>query len=145
MFGVSRASKAAGEFTNTVPVRLNSRMEPFRALPQIDTAELRDGSAVMPFADHTGHVVMDTTAQYRAENNPEEHHGAKASPHQRAENRPCACNVEQLDQERLPGWHGHEVHAVLLRIGRRLTVIRCEHALDDPSVHEVSHNQHRKG
>ena len=53
-------------------------------------------------------------------------------------------DVQQVDQAVFPALHGDEVHAVLLGIGRGLTVVRPENLLAEASVQRSAAEQDHK-
>ena len=87
---------------------------------------------------------MHSSAEDRTEHDPQKHHRPEAGSHQRAEDRPGTCDIQQLHQKSLPGFHRHTVHAVVNRYGRRLPVIRREYTFCQSAVDSKPDQQYNK-
>ena len=119
--------------------------DPPGGVSQIIAGQLRDGSALMAGGDHAGHIVVNGAAENRAEHDPQEDHRAEAGAHQRAEDRPCSGDIQQLDQKGLPGLHRHAVHAVIDRDRRRLAPVRGKNLFRQPAPDQEADKEHNQG
>ena len=91
---------------------------------------------------HTRKIVVDSTRKDTAQHYPQVARRAELGAHNGSEDRPGARNVQELDHIHLPRGHGHIIHTVAHRHGRRNpSRISPENLLDHLAVNEVADNQ----
>ena len=108
---------------------------------QVVAGQLGDGSAAVAHGQHTAEVVMDSTGEDTAEDDPQVSDGAEQGTAQSAQDGAGAGDVQQLDQKDLPGGHGDVVNAVLHGIGGSLTIIGTEDLGHVLAVEHIAHEQ----
>ena len=100
--------------------------------------------AAIPQTDHAGEIVVHGTADDVAHGDSDKRNGAKQDALDRPENRPGTGNVQQVDELILPGFHRYVVHAVLLGVSRRLSVVRAEHFFAEFAIQCTARHQDHK-
>ena len=94
--------------------------------------------AVFPDGHHAGEIVMDAAGKNGAQHDPEIYGGAPESAAQSTEDGAQACNVQELDEENLPGRKGHIVYAVIMNERRRFSVGRSEELIHNSAVNKIT-------
>ena len=64
--------------------------------------------------------------------------------HDCTEDRTCSGNIEKLNHKNLPIGKNHKVNTIGFSYGRSLTIVRAEHPLDKPSIHEIAQHKGQK-
>ena len=101
------------------------------------------GAAVAQ-TDHAGEIVVHGAADDVADGDGDKCDGPEQNALDGPQDGAGAGDVQQVDQAVFPALHGDEVHAVLLGIGRGLTVVGSENLLAEASVQRSAAEQDHK-
>ena len=100
--------------------------------------------AAIAQADHAGEIVVHGAADDVADGDGDKCDGPEQNALDGPQDGAGAGDVQQVDQAVFPALHGDEVHAVLLGIGRGLTVVGSENLLAEASVQRSAAEQDHK-
>ncbi len=113
--------------------------ELFHTDTQVIADNFRDTQTVEPEGYHPGQIIVNRTAKYGTEYDPEK---CGRPPHRSghsAKDGTQPGNVQKLYQKNLGPGHGNIIYPVLRSIGRGLPVhINAEDPFDNPAVNEIT-------
>ena len=98
----------------------------------------------MTLAEHAGQIVVNAAAQDGTKDDPQVDAGAPAGTGQSTKDGAQTRDIQQLDQEQTPGFHGGVVHTVGVGYRRGLTVVNAEDLLDELAVQREAHQEDRQ-
>ena len=119
-----------------------SAHELFHAVAQIFAMRFRKTATIITERNHAGEVVVDRTTEDATEDNPEIGGRAELRPHDSAADRTHACDIQKLNQEKLPRLHRNVIDPVGHCLRGRFTVfINSEYPFHETAVEEVSEDK----
>ena len=93
----------------------NHRKHPhelLEAVSEIAADHVRQALPLVADGQHSGKIVVNGTGEDAAEDDPDQRHRAVERAQNRTVDRPEPGDVQQLDEEDLPGRHNHVIHTI---------------------------------
>ena len=107
----------------------------------VSADHVRHLGAAVAEADHTGEIVVHSSADYVADGDGDECDGPEQDALNGSDDGAGACDIQQVDEAVLPSPHGNVVHAVLLGISGRLPVIGAEDLFAELAIDGCAYEQ----